>query len=77
MRLWTKCSWLWAGRVAGSCEHDNEPSGSLKCRVILDRLSDPLLPECVHDALIYLFIYFLIMRDATQCLVKLQVIHGR
>jgi len=46
--LWTKCSWPWAGRVAGFCEHGNEPSGSIKCMVIVDRLSNRLLPECGH-----------------------------
>jgi hypothetical protein len=24
------------GQVAGSCEHGNEPSGSIKCREFLD-----------------------------------------
>ena len=61
MRPWTKCSWPWAGRVAGSCEYGNEPSGSVKCRVILDRLSNPLLPDCGHYAFIYLSVYLLII----------------
>jgi hypothetical protein len=26
--------------VAGSCEHDNKPSGSIKCLEILEKLSD-------------------------------------
>jgi hypothetical protein len=51
--LWTKCCWPWAGRVAGCCELGNEPSGSIKCRVILDRPSNSLLPECGHDAFLY------------------------
>jgi hypothetical protein len=28
------------GPVAGSCEHDNEPSGSIKAEEFLDYLSD-------------------------------------
>jgi hypothetical protein len=28
------------GSVAGSCEHGKEPSGSIKCWEILERLSD-------------------------------------
>jgi hypothetical protein len=28
------------GNVAGSCEHDNEPSGSIKGGQLLDQLSD-------------------------------------
>jgi len=28
------------GLVVGSCEHGNEPSGSIKGRQILDQLSD-------------------------------------
>jgi len=24
------------GQMAGSCEHSNEPSGSIKCRVFVD-----------------------------------------
>jgi hypothetical protein len=31
--------------VAGSCEHDNEPSGSIKGREFLDQLSDYQLHE--------------------------------
>jgi predicted adenine nucleotide alpha hydrolase (AANH) superfamily ATPase len=27
------------GRVAGCCEHDNEPPGSIKCKECLDKLS--------------------------------------
>jgi hypothetical protein len=32
------CSHLGHGQVAGSCDHGNEPSGSIKCGVFLDYL---------------------------------------
>jgi hypothetical protein len=31
--------------VKGSCEHDNEPTGSIKCWEILEWLSDWWLPK--------------------------------
>jgi hypothetical protein len=29
--VWTGFVWLWTGTSEGSCEHGNEPSGSIKC----------------------------------------------
>ena len=29
--VWTGFIWLRIGQVGGQCEHDNEPSGSVKC----------------------------------------------
>jgi len=34
--LWTGSSWLRIGKVAGTCECGNEPSGSMKCGEFLD-----------------------------------------
>jgi hypothetical protein len=34
--LWTGFNWLRLGPVAGSCEHGNEPSGSIKGGAFLD-----------------------------------------
>jgi hypothetical protein len=31
--------------VAGSCEHSNEPSGTIKCEEFLDQLNDTQLLE--------------------------------
>jgi hypothetical protein len=33
--VWTGLSWLWI-QVVGTCECDNEPSGSMKCGEFLD-----------------------------------------
>jgi hypothetical protein len=32
----TGCTWLRRGSVAGSCEHGNEPSGSIEVGEFLD-----------------------------------------
>jgi hypothetical protein len=29
--VWTGLNWLRIGTGEGSCEHDDEPSGSIKC----------------------------------------------
>jgi hypothetical protein len=34
--VWTGLSWLRIGPVEGSCEHGNEPSGSIKCWEVLE-----------------------------------------
>jgi len=34
--VWTGSSWLRVEQVAGTCECDNEPSGSIKCGEFLD-----------------------------------------
>ena len=34
--VWTGSSWLRLGQIVGTCECDNEPSGSIKCGEILD-----------------------------------------
>jgi hypothetical protein len=31
--------WLRIGQMAGFCEHGNEPSGTVKSRLLFDRLS--------------------------------------
>jgi hypothetical protein len=36
--VWTGSIWLRIGPVEGSCEHGNEPSGSIKCWEVLERL---------------------------------------
>jgi hypothetical protein len=33
---WTGLIWLRTGTSGGPCEHGNEPSGSIKCREILE-----------------------------------------
>jgi hypothetical protein len=35
-KAWTGFIWLRIGPVAGSCEHGNETSGSIKCGEFLD-----------------------------------------
>jgi hypothetical protein len=35
-KVWTGRIWLWIGTVAGSCEHGNEPSSSIKGGKFLD-----------------------------------------
>jgi hypothetical protein len=34
--VWSGFIWLRIGLVVGSCEHDNDPSGCIKCRKFLD-----------------------------------------
>jgi len=34
--VWTGWNWLRIGTVGGTCECDNEPSGSIKCGEFLD-----------------------------------------
>jgi hypothetical protein len=34
--VWTRSSWLRIRQVAGTCECNNEPSGSIKCGEFLD-----------------------------------------
>jgi len=36
MGAWTGLIWLRIGASAGSCEHDDEPSGYLKCEEFFD-----------------------------------------
>jgi hypothetical protein len=36
----TLTGFIWLRIVAGSCEHGNEPSGSIKGKEFLDQLSD-------------------------------------
>jgi len=36
MGAWTGLIWLITGKVAGCCEHGNEPPGSIKCGEFLD-----------------------------------------
>jgi hypothetical protein len=33
---WTGSTWLKIRTVEGSCEHSNEPSGSIKCSEVLE-----------------------------------------
>jgi len=35
-KLWAEFFWLWQGPVAGFCEHDNEPTVSIKGGEFLD-----------------------------------------
>jgi hypothetical protein len=37
--VWTECG-VWCSPVVGSCEHINEPSGSITVREFFDWLSD-------------------------------------
>jgi hypothetical protein len=37
---WELLDWLWLGYSGGSCEHGNEPSGSIKSEEFLDQLSN-------------------------------------
>ena len=37
--------------MAGCCEHNNEPSGSVKCREFIDWLSNKLLLKRVSASL--------------------------
>jgi hypothetical protein len=45
------------GRIEGSCEQDNEPSGSLPCWELLELLSDWKLLKKDLNPLSYLLIY--------------------
>jgi hypothetical protein len=38
--VWAGSIWLWIGTSEGSCEHGDEPSGSIKCREV---------PEWLHN----------------------------
>jgi hypothetical protein len=38
-KVWIGFIWLRIETVAGSCEHDNEPSGSVRGGVLLEKLS--------------------------------------
>jgi len=42
--MMTEFNWLWIGPVADSCEHGNEPSGSMEGEEFLDYFSDWRLP---------------------------------
>jgi len=48
----TQYNWLWIQLHGGSCEYDNEHSGSIKARKLLDKMSNYLFFQ--HHAVSYL-----------------------
>jgi hypothetical protein len=74
---WIVGNWVWRcgldssglgkGPMAGSCEHDNEPSGSIKCRKCLDQLIVRLGSK---DRLYSLEL--ITMLEAIQCRIRLE-----